>query len=910
MKLKLAICVINHFRFHMKNFFFKIGSQLCIFQLVLMLCQNSPAAQPVFTITPNAVSNTYIGTITFQITGIPAGHAVVIQKFGDVVTNGAIAAGDALAQQFNLTDNQPGMVIGGVTNFAVPFDNNSTTGAITAALNFPNGDFSQKIVGQYGFVLSSPVGDFTPMTNLFTVTNFPYAQKITGTVLSNGTSTALPYAGVILFPAPRPGHDLGTPVAGTVANNAGVYTLQVPPGTYVPLPFQSNYIASYAASPVVTVTNGQTLTTNLTMTVATAGISGKVVDALNSGTVLPGLFVPANNSSYFIATGSTDTNGNFTIRVTPGQWQVSGNPEGLAVHGYVAYDSGTNVSVGGGTTSFVGGFYKATSLFYGTIKDNLGNPLPGIAIEARDSNGEFDNDGYSDANGNYSAGAIGGLGSGDPWVADVDNSSQFPNYVFSQPSFDQNGGTNLAANQAVLVNFTALVATNQITGNVKFNGTNVVGVGVNASATINGVNYNVNNVDTDSNGNYTLTVANGNWNVQVYDCGCGDDDSLNQVVNGGTYQGNYQDPSSQSVTIANNNGTANFTVPFCGGVSIVTPSPLPGGTNGDSYYIQLQAAGCNNNFTWNLNDPADFPPGLSFDNAGEIYDTPSAIGTYHFSVNVSDGNGHSTNQSYTLYIAPAATPLQITTTFLPNGTNGAFYSQTLQASGGQTPYSWSIPNYSASLPSNLTLGTNGVLSGTPSATTGTYYFDVVVTDADANTQELDALPLTIVNPPAPPLAITNLSLPNGNVGAAYGVQLGATGGLSPYSWSLSLGSAGPPPGLSLNAGGLISGTPTTNGIFNFKVQLNDSASSVTNKVFGISINPKPVLGSPVWLANQFQMRLTGASNQNYTIQASTNLGSTNWISLFITNNTATNSFMVVDPNATNRQRFYRTLIGP
>ena len=86
------------------------------------------------------------------------------------------------------------------------------------------------------------------------------------------------------------------------------------------------------------------------------------------------------------------------------------------------------------------------------------------------------------------------------------------------------------------------------------------------------------------------------------------------------------------------------------------------------------------------------------------------------------------------------------------------------------------------------MATNGILSGTPSTTASTYYFDVIVTDAASNTQELDALPLTIVNPPALPLAITNISLPNGNVGAAYSAQLGATGGQSPYNWSLALGS--------------------------------------------------------------------------------------------------------------------------
>ncbi len=58
------------------------------------------------------------------------------------------------------------------------------------------------------------------------------------------------------------------------------------------------------------------------------------------------------------------------------------------------------------------------------------------------------------------------------------------------------------------------------------------------------------------------------------------------------------------------------------------------------------------------------------------------------------------------------------------------------------------------------------------------------------------------------------------------------------------------------------------------------------------------------------MLLVGASNQNYTIQMSTNLSASNWISLFFTNNATTNSFMVADPNANNQQRYYRLLIGP
>jgi hypothetical protein len=259
-----------------------------------------------------------------------------------------------------------------------------------------------------------------------------------------------------------------------------------------------------------------------------------------------------------------------------------------------------------------------------------------------------------------------------------------------------------------------------------------------------------------------------------------------------------------------------------------------------------------------------------------------------------------------LYISGVSSPLQITTTSLPTGANGSFYSQTLQASGGQPPYTWFIPDYSVYPPANLTLGTNGVLSGT--LTTNGGYFDVAVTDGASNTayQTLSVFIAT------PPLAITTVSLPSGTTGAAYTAALGATGGQPPYNWQLAVGSANLPAGLSLSTAGVISGAPATNKVSSFKVQVTDANFGTTNKVLSISItiNGRPVLGLPNWRTNRFQMTLTGVSNQNYTVQMSTNLNPANWVSLFVTNSATNNSFLLTDPNATNKQRSYRVLLGP
>lgn len=90
-----------------------------------------------------------------------------------------------------------------------------------------------------------------------------------------------------------------------------------------------------------------------------------------------------------------------------------------------------------------------------------------------------------------------------------------------------------------------------------------------------------------------------------------------------------------------------------------------------------------------------------------------------------------------------------------------------------------------------------------------------------------------ISPPPP-------NLPNGAVGTAYSVTLTAAGGQPPYTWALAPISAGLPPGLTLNAGGVISGTPTQSGTFdNIVVQMSDSSVPSTNVVdttYSLTIN--------------------------------------------------------------------------
>src|SRR6185295_14043992 len=174
-----------------------------------------------------------------------------------------------------------------------------------------------------------------------------------------------------------------------------------------------------------------------------------------------------------------------------------------------------------------------------------------------------------------------------------------------------------------------------------------------------------------------------------------------------------------------------------------------------------------------------------------------------------------------------------TTSSLPGGIKDAVYApQVLTATGGTTPYVWSIN--SGSLPPGLTLTPDGLISGTPTAT-GTFNFVVKVTGANALT-DTKSLFIIINTTSQPQPQITTSSLPSGVINVAYPPQaLGVAGGTSPYIWSLPSGTL--PPGLTLSPDGIISGTPTALGTFNIviKVTDNNGAGQSASKSFAIVI---------------------------------------------------------------------------
>jgi PKD repeat protein len=94
----------------------------------------------------------------------------------------------------------------------------------------------------------------------------------------------------------------------------------------------------------------------------------------------------------------------------------------------------------------------------------------------------------------------------------------------------------------------------------------------------------------------------------------------------------------------------------------------------------------------------------------------------------------------------------------------------------------------------------------------------------------------------PPLVIQTATLPGGSVNVSYSQSVLAAGGSGSYTWSLASGAL--PGGLSLSANGVLSGTPTTAGTFNFTLQVKDSANVTTTQAYAIVIQQATVNHAP------------------------------------------------------------------
>ncbi|WP_157801273.1 IPT/TIG domain-containing protein [Sphingobium sp. LB126] len=239
---------------------------------------------------------------------------------------------------------------------------------------------------------------------------------------------------------------------------------------------------------------------------------------------------------------------------------------------------------------------------------------------------------------------------------------------------------------------------------------------------------------------------------------------------------------------------------------------LPGSAAQTAYSQTFTASG--GTAPYSFSSVGAIPPGLTLSADGVLSGTPTAPGTYNFTVNVSDdsatltGSAFTASQSYSVAIVQAGQTISFAT--LSN-----------------TSLSASPLTLTATASSGLTVAFSSTTTGVCTVTgnivallqTGTCTIDADQA-GDATYTAAPTVSQSFTVTPA------NLTISNGTasglvVGGSYSQANTAIGGAAPYSYSLAAGAF--VPGTNLNAStGTVSGTPTIAGSFSYIVRVTDS----------------------------------------------------------------------------------------
>jgi formylglycine-generating enzyme required for sulfatase activity len=278
----------------------------------------------------------------------------------------------------------------------------------------------------------------------------------------------------------------------------------------------------------------------------------------------------------------------------------------------------------------------------------------------------------------------------------------------------------------------------------------------------------------------------------------------------------------------------------------ITTSVLPTTKAGVPFNAEITTSGGILPVNLSLKSGDKLPPGLTL-GKGRISGTPSAAGSFTFTITAEDSNAASKSkieqtysleiQSYGMEIAPEPV--------LVSGKVKEPLSVTFTATGGQPPYKWST---TGDMPRGLSIdASTGVLSGTPGELkTGTIMIRVSDATGFPSTR---SIPVSITTDP---LEIIHEPSPEARPGVDFKWSFQLKGGLSPRPIKLASEST-LPPGLYLSFNGTsarIQGKPRSEGAFNFTLIAEDAGSEPVKKdlVLVIPSTPLEIAESPLPVA--------------------------------------------------------------
>jgi hypothetical protein len=268
-----------------------------------------------------------------------------------------------------------------------------------------------------------------------------------------------------------------------------------------------------------------------------------------------------------------------------------------------------------------------------------------------------------------------------------------------------------------------------------------------------------------------------------------------------------------------------------GAQSDATPNNLllhgnfPAGTVSESYNAVLAVGGGSSPYHFSVKTGA-LPPGISLNPAtGTFSGKPTTAGNFSFEVIVTDSPRlDQGNKTFAIAVSGGGSNVKVS---VSPASASLVSNQKQQFTATVSGTSNTGVKWSATAGS---VDANGLFTA-PTVTAQTNLVVKATSNADSSKSSNAAITVDPVNHQG--LKITTGNLPQGQQGDTYSEVFSATGGTTPYLWSISAGT--PPAGIAMNVNGDFAGMPTAPGTSSFTVTVTDAAAKTATGNFSVTV---------------------------------------------------------------------------